>query len=171
MVDEACYELYEVDTDSLEEVKGDETKSVLFYGCRLAKQLQSLVSQEDWECAKKWDMINKVWVELLAYAAVHCGWREHGQQLRRGGELLTHVCLLMAHLGLSEQYQIQKEYFQIREDRWQVQCPHACDPCLLPLLFLCLAPYWCWNGIERMFSPQTPSRPAKLPNLELLDFS
>ncbi|XVF60555.1 hypothetical protein PTKIN_Ptkin08bG0057300 [Pterospermum kingtungense] len=51
-VDEAYYKLYEVDTDSLEEVKGDETKSVLFYGCRPAKQLQSLESQEDWGCAK-----------------------------------------------------------------------------------------------------------------------
>ncbi|XP_022773745.1 uncharacterized protein LOC111315995 [Durio zibethinus] len=121
-IDEACHELYEMDTDLLDDVKGDATKSVLFYGCRLAKQLQYLESQKDWGCAKKWDMISKVWVELLAYAAVNCGWREHGQQLRRGGELLTHVCLLMAHLGLSEQYQIKKEYFRISVDRWLEQC-------------------------------------------------
>ncbi|XVE68230.1 hypothetical protein DITRI_Ditri09bG0051700 [Diplodiscus trichospermus] len=107
-VEGACHELYEADTDLLEEVKGDETKSVLFYGSRLAKQLQSLESEEDWECGKKWEMINKVWVEMLAYAAVNCGWKEHGQQLRRGGELLTHVCLLMANLGLSEQYRLHK---------------------------------------------------------------
>ncbi|KAE8703105.1 hypothetical protein F3Y22_tig00110474pilonHSYRG00127 [Hibiscus syriacus] len=106
-VDEACYELYGVETDSLEELKGDKTKSVLFYGSRLAQQLQAL------EFEAKWDMVNKLWVELLAYSAAHCGWKEHGQELRRGGELLTHVCVLMAHLGLSEQYQIQKEYCQI----------------------------------------------------------
>ncbi|XVE68231.1 hypothetical protein DITRI_Ditri09bG0051800 [Diplodiscus trichospermus] len=176
-VDEACYKLYEVNTDSLEEVKGDETKSVLFYGSRLAKQLQSLASQEDWGHEKKWEMINKVWVEMLAYAAVNCGWKEHGQQLRGGGELLTHVCLLMAHLGLSEQYQIQKERFQIRLDRWMVPSPNACepyllpfmvhcpcDPCSLPLLFLCLTPYWCCNAIQKRF------RSAEQPDLDSLDF-
>ena len=46
---------------------------------------------------------------MLAYAANHCGWKEHGQQLVNGGEFLAHVCVLMAHLGLTEQYQIQKQ--------------------------------------------------------------
>jgi hypothetical protein len=46
---------------------------------------------------------------MVAYAAAHCPWKEHTQQLRRGGELLTHVSLLMLHLGLSEQYEF-KEY-------------------------------------------------------------
>ncbi|KAE8703103.1 hypothetical protein F3Y22_tig00110474pilonHSYRG00123 [Hibiscus syriacus] len=82
-VDEACYEFYGVETDSLEELKGDATKSVLFYGSLLAQQLQAL------EFEAKWDIVNKLWVELLAYAAAHCGWKEHGQQMRRGAELLT----------------------------------------------------------------------------------
>nr|XP_034887837.1 uncharacterized protein LOC118028377 [Populus alba] len=50
-------------------------------------------------------MINGVWVEMVAHAAAHCPWKEHIHQLRRGGELLTHVSLLMLHLGLSEQYE------------------------------------------------------------------
>ena len=50
-------------------------------------------------------MINEVWVEMVAYAAAHCPWKEHTHQLRRGGELLTHVSLLMLHLGLTEQYE------------------------------------------------------------------
>ncbi|XVE68220.1 hypothetical protein DITRI_Ditri09bG0050900 [Diplodiscus trichospermus] len=106
-VDKACYELYENGLVSLKEPQEDETGSALFHGCRLAKQLQSLESEEDWGCEKKWEMINKVWVEMLAYAAVNCGWKGHVQQLRRGGELLTHVSLLMANLGLSEQYRLQ----------------------------------------------------------------
>ncbi|MBA0571823.1 hypothetical protein Golob_002195 [Gossypium lobatum] len=138
-IDEACHELYEVDTDLLEELKGDTSKSVLFYGSRLAKQLQTLGSREDWGFEKKWDMINKVWVEMLAYAAVHCGWKEHGQQLRRGGELLTHVCVLMAHLGLSEQYQIQKENSEIHEDKL-IECPPACHPFLKLLRALGFTP-------------------------------
>jgi len=50
-------------------------------------------------------MINEVWVEMVAYAAAHCPWKEHTHQLRRSGELLTHVSLLMLHLGLSAQYE------------------------------------------------------------------
>ncbi|KAK8592853.1 hypothetical protein V6N13_043518 [Hibiscus sabdariffa] len=132
-VDKACYKLYEVDTNSLEQVKGDVTKSVLFYGSRLAKQLQTL------EYEKKWDTINKVWAELVTYAAVGCGWKEHGQQLRRGGELLTHVCLLMAHLGLREQYQIHKQYFRIPQHKRRGEPPLLCLPFLKLLAFVCIS--------------------------------
>ncbi|XVE80079.1 hypothetical protein DITRI_Ditri14bG0110600 [Diplodiscus trichospermus] len=111
-VDKACKMLFQVDAERslLEEVKGDRTKSVLFYGITLAKQLQSLNNLEFWGYEIKWEMMSKIWIELLCYAAVNCGWKEHAQQLRKGGELLTHVSLLMAHLGLSDQYQVQKQY-------------------------------------------------------------
>jgi len=71
-------------------------------GEKLANQLLRLESK------KRWEMINEVWVEMVAYAAAHCPWKEHTQQLRRGGELLTHVSLLMLHLGLSEQYEFTR---------------------------------------------------------------
>jgi hypothetical protein len=77
--------------------------SVLRAGFGLANSLQLLETQDGWENKRKWEMISQVWVEMLTYAASHCGWKEHAQALPRGGELLTHVCLLMAHLGLSEQ--------------------------------------------------------------------
>ncbi|KAJ6741391.1 hypothetical protein OIU85_015578 [Salix viminalis] len=77
--------------------------SVLCAGFKLARSLQALVTQDGWENERKWEMISQVWVEMLTYAASHCGWKEHARTLTRGGELLTHVCLLMAHLGLSEQ--------------------------------------------------------------------
>ena len=44
------------------------------------------------------NLVSNVWVEILC----------HAQQLGRGGELLTHVWLLMAHLGITEQFQISK---------------------------------------------------------------
>ncbi|KAJ6875991.1 hypothetical protein NC652_035379 [Populus alba x Populus x berolinensis] len=78
-------------------------KSVLRGVCVLARQLLSLGPDE-----KRWRMINEVWVEMLAHAAAHCPWKEHTQQLRRGGELLTHVSLLMLHLGLTEQYEYKR---------------------------------------------------------------
>jgi hypothetical protein len=80
-----------------------EEKSALLDGCRLAMSLQSLETQDGWSNDKKWEMISELWVEMLMYAASHSGWKEHADALARGGELLTHVCLLMAHLGLSKQ--------------------------------------------------------------------
>ncbi|KAJ6761078.1 hypothetical protein OIU79_025837 [Salix purpurea] len=67
----------------------------------LARQLLESIS----ESKKRWEMIEEVWMEMLSYAATHCPWKEHAHALRRGGELLTHVCFLMLHLGLSEQYE------------------------------------------------------------------
>ncbi|CAK7345002.1 unnamed protein product [Dovyalis caffra] len=83
--------------------KKESNVSVLHDACKLAKALQSHQVQNRWTNERKWMMISKMWVEMLTYAAVQCGWREHGQALTHGGELLTRVCLLMAHLGLNEQ--------------------------------------------------------------------
>ncbi|XP_060670099.1 uncharacterized protein LOC107435107 [Ziziphus jujuba] len=88
-------------------VKGDRSKSVLFEGCRLASQLQEVKE-------KKWEIISNVWVEMLAYAASQCRGSYHAQQLRRGGEFLSHVWLLMAHLGLTEQFQISQGHARVK---------------------------------------------------------
>ena len=52
-----------------------------------------------WEDEEKWKMVSEVWMEMMVYAASRCTWEEHAHQLRHGGELLTHVSLLTAHLG------------------------------------------------------------------------
>ncbi|KAG5242374.1 F-box protein [Salix suchowensis] len=79
-------------------------KSALLDGCMLALSLQSWeTAVNGWSNGKKWEMISQVWVEMLMYAATHCRWKEHVHALSQGGELLTHVCVLMAHLGLSKQ--------------------------------------------------------------------
>ncbi|KAL6342531.1 hypothetical protein AAG906_012380 [Vitis piasezkii] len=83
-------------------VKGDRSKSVLFDACRLAKSLQSLEAEKKWNCEKKWEMMSHVWVEMLCYAACHCPHNRHAEELAKGGELLTHVWLLMAHFGITE---------------------------------------------------------------------
>ncbi|KAK8481725.1 hypothetical protein V6N11_055831 [Hibiscus sabdariffa] len=72
----------------------------LWDGVKFAKQLQSLRSDR-WDDEEKWKVISEVWMEMMVYSASRCSWTEHAQQLRHGGELLTHVALLMAHLGLS----------------------------------------------------------------------
>ncbi|TXG68360.1 hypothetical protein EZV62_003295 [Acer yangbiense] len=131
---EACKKLLGVKFgDEQEHIKGDQSQSVLFYGCRLAKQLQDLETQAGWTRKQKLEMISEVWVEMLTYAANKCIWKEHGQQLRRGGELLTHVRLLMVHLGLSEQYRIQKQFISEKLDR-NFQC---CSWLRAPYNILC----------------------------------
>ncbi|XP_057976196.1 uncharacterized protein LOC131163609 [Malania oleifera] len=103
-IKEACNKLLGVNTSiPPTKVKGDRSKSVLFDACRLAGELQSIRDENI-----KWEMISNVWVEMLAYAANQCRGNYHAQQLRRGGELLTHVWLLMAHFGIAESFQISQ---------------------------------------------------------------
>lgn len=86
-------------------VKGDRSKSVLFDASRLAKDLTEM---EKTHKKDKWEILSKVWVELLCYAACHCDSTAHVEQLSRGGELINFVWLLMAHFGLTDQFQINK---------------------------------------------------------------
>ena len=108
-VNKACKLLLKVSTEiPPSEVKGDRSKSVLFDACVLAEDLRSLEDQPNWGREKVWELVSHVWVEMLSYAASQCQINQHTQQLSRGGELLTHVWLLMAHLGITEQFQISK---------------------------------------------------------------
>ncbi|KAJ3705225.1 hypothetical protein LUZ61_008930 [Rhynchospora tenuis] len=96
-------------------VKGDRSKSVLFTGCRLAHLLKKQfidgnekkeIKPNDWD--GMWRLISAVWVEMLCYAASKCSGQYHAKQLSKGGELLTVVWFLMAHLGMGEQYRIEE---------------------------------------------------------------
>ncbi|XWS16165.1 hypothetical protein CRYUN_Cryun34aG0061800 [Craigia yunnanensis] len=82
---------------------GNQRRSVFFEGCQIAYGLQDLVSMSRWDHKEKWELIAKVWLDMLTYASSQCSWKEHARQLQQGEELLTHVALLMAHLGLSRQ--------------------------------------------------------------------
>ncbi|MED6121797.1 hypothetical protein PIB30_033518 [Stylosanthes scabra] len=86
-------------------------KSVLLDGCRLASQLQTRQNL--------WIVICDVWMEMLTFAASQCEWGLHAQQLNRGGELLTHVCVLMADLGLSKQFDAgEHTSIQSQDEGW-----------------------------------------------------
>ncbi|KAF2322090.1 hypothetical protein GH714_006504 [Hevea brasiliensis] len=114
----ACTALLEVNTDILpSQVKGDRSKSVLFDASTLAKSLQSLETEEQWTSEKKWEMINRVWIEMLSYAANQCGSNNMPSNSQEEG-LLTHVWLLMAHLGITEQFQISKGNARVKLVGW-----------------------------------------------------
>ncbi|KFK31554.1 hypothetical protein AALP_AA6G127000 [Arabis alpina] len=86
------------------DVKGDKSKSVLFDASVLAKELIRLKRGGE----NMWEVVSKVWVELICYAATHCDSKEHASQLSKGGELINFVWLLMAHFGLGDQFQINR---------------------------------------------------------------
>nr|GEY58054.1 disease resistance protein [Tanacetum cinerariifolium] len=90
-------------------VKGDRSKSVLFEACKLAASLNEMGDP-----GKMWKMVGDVWVEILGYAASVCRGFDHAQQLEKGGELLTHVWLLMAHLGITEHFKIIEGHGRVK---------------------------------------------------------
>ncbi|KAG1347205.1 1-phosphatidylinositol 4,5-bisphosphate phosphodiesterase beta-1 [Cocos nucifera] len=101
--EEACKMLRFVETKVPPiQVKGDRSKSVLFDACMLANALLEL------KVEKRWKIMSAVWVEMLCYAASHCRGYYHAKQLSAGGELLTLVWFVMAHLGIGEQYRIEE---------------------------------------------------------------
>jgi hypothetical protein len=51
------------------------------------------------DLSTKLEMVASVWVEMLCYAAFNTHENFHARQLSKGGEFLTHVALLMLHLG------------------------------------------------------------------------
>ncbi|KAL3749262.1 hypothetical protein ACJRO7_010375 [Eucalyptus globulus] len=97
----ACEMLLKVNTEvHPTKVKGGRSKSVLFNACNLATALKAAMDEET-----RWEMILKLWVEVLLHAASQSRGDCHTNQLRRGGELLTHVWLLLAHFGLTDHFQ------------------------------------------------------------------
>jgi hypothetical protein len=84
------------------DVKGDRSKSVLFDACILAKVLRELDDDTMWR------VVAGVWREMLTYAAGKCHGSTHVRQLSRGGELITLVWFLMAHMGMGDMYRINE---------------------------------------------------------------
>ncbi|KAE8693197.1 Detected protein of unknown function [Hibiscus syriacus] len=86
---EACEQIMSANTDvGPKEVKGDRSKSVLFNASILAKELQTMVGED------KWKIMSRVWVELVSYAASHCGANTHAAEVSKGGQLVTFFWLL-----------------------------------------------------------------------------
>ncbi|KAF7849595.1 hypothetical protein BT93_L0566 [Corymbia citriodora subsp. variegata] len=82
--------------------KGQTSKFLWYNGCRLASKLHDIANEK-----KRWTAVSEVWVKMLAYAASKCDTSDHAQQLRRGGELLTHVWFPMTHFGLTDYFKLQ----------------------------------------------------------------
>ncbi|GLT46245.1 hypothetical protein SLA2020_200160 [Shorea laevis] len=56
-----------------------------------------------------WEVMGKVWVQLMCYAAIKYRPNVHADLLSKGGELLTFVWLLMSHFGFGTKYRTLRE--------------------------------------------------------------
>ncbi|KAK4839560.1 hypothetical protein QYF36_022830 [Acer negundo] len=105
---EACKRLLEnyphISYDNREEL-------VIYFAMKLVRK----VNHKSQTLEDRWEVIKHQWMEMLGYAARKCKGYEHAQQLRYGGELLTHVWLLLCHFGLTDHYTIER-YDEIESD-------------------------------------------------------
>ncbi|KAL3752783.1 hypothetical protein ACJRO7_000216 [Eucalyptus globulus] len=86
---------------------GDTLKSPLHFGLLVARV---------WEDAgeSKWVEMSDAWLALLKYAAINIKGETHVQVLSRGGEPLTFIWLLMAHLGFffTPEWGLYREFWE-----------------------------------------------------------
>ena len=84
------------DDDHVIKRSDDESKSLLSHACVLVNDLRRMNHM--------WEAMDRMWVELMCYAAASCRPIVHAQQLGKGGELLTLTWLLLNHFGLGYQF-------------------------------------------------------------------
>ncbi|XP_058225091.1 uncharacterized protein LOC131334196 [Rhododendron vialii] len=68
------------------------------------------------ENPKRWDIMGSMWVEILCDAATNCPVKNHIQELRHGGEFLTHVWLLLLHFGTPKELERSKSRLKDEKD-------------------------------------------------------
>ncbi|KAK4838979.1 hypothetical protein QYF36_018090 [Acer negundo] len=66
----------------------------------LVNELQETAQNQE----ERWERIGNNWMKMFGYAARKSKSNNHTQQLRRGGEFITHVWLLMAYFGLTDHF-------------------------------------------------------------------
>ncbi|XP_052193618.1 uncharacterized protein LOC127802029 [Diospyros lotus] len=84
--------------DACEHLKEIPRKRCKSLTVKRAKDLASALMQKP--NRKRWEIMISMWVEMLCYAAKECQLKYHAENLRRGGEFLTHVWLLLIHFGI-----------------------------------------------------------------------
>ncbi|KAK2652766.1 hypothetical protein Ddye_012622 [Dipteronia dyeriana] len=110
---QVCHRLLEYFTSSaaLKDNKKSYTTelSVIKTAIDFVKKMNKTYPSKPADADAKWQKIGSKWFKMLVQAANNCRGNEHAQQLRRGGEFLTHVWLLMAYFALTDHSVISKE--------------------------------------------------------------
>ncbi|KAK0595629.1 hypothetical protein LWI29_008495 [Acer saccharum] len=83
----------------------NQNRRLMGNAAKLVEELQGTAQNQE----ERWERIGNNWMEMLGYAARKSKSNNHTQQLRRGGEFITHVWLLMAYFGLTDHFQIPSD--------------------------------------------------------------
>ncbi|KAK7304130.1 hypothetical protein RJT34_15197 [Clitoria ternatea] len=90
---EACRILREERVPQYSERKSETVVTSKWHMLRDAQRLARNLMMK----GNRWQIMCSVWVEMLCYAAANCSIDYHSEQIRRGGGLITHVWILLAH--------------------------------------------------------------------------
>ncbi|XP_030523450.2 uncharacterized protein LOC115736074 [Rhodamnia argentea] len=71
-------------------------ETVITRGWNLLEEAQELVRELE-SRTDTWELVSRVWAEMLCFAAYNCQRYHHLKLLRRGGGIITHVWLLLTH--------------------------------------------------------------------------
>ncbi|KAF7848828.1 hypothetical protein BT93_L1531 [Corymbia citriodora subsp. variegata] len=69
---------------------------VITKGWNVLEEARKLATDLE-DTTDKWEVITSVWVEMLCFAAYNCQQYHHLKLLRHGGDIITHVWLLLSH--------------------------------------------------------------------------
>ncbi|MCO5579931.1 hypothetical protein L7F22_033798 [Adiantum nelumboides] len=83
----------------------EEEDASLEAGIRLGRSIL-----EHWTAEERWAKFAEVWVDILLYMAIAENAHPHTEQLAKGGELLTHVWVLLGHLGFGQNSWISRPH-------------------------------------------------------------
>lgn len=88
---------------------GQERNFFLLDGYKVAETLKRLEDEQQLDNGEnnRWELLFRVWVDVLSYAAYHCKGKCHAEQLGTGGQFLTTVWLFMVHFILDSHYEIE----------------------------------------------------------------
>ncbi|KAF3320850.1 hypothetical protein FCM35_KLT14984 [Carex littledalei] len=75
--------------------KSENEKTILRLSARLGKKLIETLDEE-----ARWKTLAGVWADLLVYMAPNSNVEAHKESLATGGELITHVWILLYHAGI-----------------------------------------------------------------------
>lgn len=103
-IEDACNQLLGSQKEGIFPVKEShepvesEAERVVVGNWHLLKDVKELAdSLSDLSNKDRWELIGSMWVEMLGYAASNCEMEYHSEHIRQGGELITHIWLLIAH--------------------------------------------------------------------------
>nr|CAD1819122.1 unnamed protein product [Ananas comosus var. bracteatus] len=112
MFDEACTACSgricrKITYDNMVKIKfKDSDATIISKGVKLGKQLMNLVKED----AKRWELLERFWAELILFLAPSEHAMAHASKLEEGGEFITQLWALLYHARVEKRFLEKKEH-------------------------------------------------------------